>query len=338
MAPTSRSVDDRRTARHYVPLLHRVVWINVLLLVASVALTIIVLVPGQESSARLDEEGIVLLVTVGLAIVLNVLLLRRVVRPLQQLTALARTVDLSGPPELLPGAAPTSEAGELALTFNEMLARLQTERREATGRVLAAQEGERLRVARDLHDEVGQELTAVLLLLSRVQARAPETLRPAVLEAQEAIRTSLKDVRRIAIELRPEALDDLGLTSALAVLCERFVERTGIRIESHLPNGLPALPDEVELVIYRVAQEALTNVARHSGTDRARLSLVRSEDGIVLSVRDSGVGFGPAINEGSGIRGMRERAGLIGATLRVSDLAPDGGCEVRLEVPAEGAA
>src|SRR5689334_7139771 len=104
MAQTSRPVEDRRVVRRYVPLLHRVVSINVLLLVASVALTIIVLVPGQESSARLDEEGIVLIVTVGLAIVLNVLLLRRVVRPLQQLTALARTVDLSGSrPQLLPG-------------------------------------------------------------------------------------------------------------------------------------------------------------------------------------------------------------------------------------------
>ncbi len=337
MGQTSRPVDERRPTRRYVPLLHRVVSINALLLIASVALTIVVLVPGHESSARLDEEGVVLVVTVGLVILLNVLLMRRVVRPLQQLTVLARTADLTGPrPQLLPDAAPTSEAGELAQTFNEMLSRLQTERRETTGRILAAQEGERLRVARELHDGVGQELTAVLLLLARVQARAPETLRPGVSEAREAVRASLQDVRRIAVELRPEALDDLGLTSALAVLCERFVERTGIRVDCHLPDEMPALSSDAELVVYRVAQEALTNVARHSRSDRASLSLDSGDHDVVLSVRDTGVGLGGSAAGGSGIRGMRERAGLIGATLLVSDLSPDAGCEVRLEVPTEG--
>jgi two-component system sensor histidine kinase UhpB len=334
---TSRPADGGRPRRRYVPLLHRVVSINVLLLIASVVLTIIVLVPGHESSARLDEEGVVLLVTVALAILVNVLLLRRVVRPLQQLTGLARTVDLTDTrPRLLPEAAPTSEAGELALTFNEMLGRLQTERREATGRVLAAQEGERLRVARELHDGVGQELTAVLLLLARVQARAPEDLRPAVREAQEAVRASLQDVRRIAVELRPEALDDLGLVSALAVLCERFVERTGIRVDRRLPDSLPALSSDVELVIYRVAQEGLTNVARHSGSRTAMLALESGDGEVVLSVRDAGTGLGSASGGGSGIRGMRERAGLIGANLQVGDLTGEGGCEVRLAVPAEG--
>ncbi len=328
---------DQPTARRYVPLFHRVAGINALLLVASVALTIIVLVPGHESSARLDEEGVVLAVTVGLVIVLNVLLLRRVVRPLQQLTTLARTVDLAEPgPRLLPGAAPTSEAGELALTFNEMLTRLQTERREATGRVLAAQEGERRRVARELHDQVGQDLTAVLLLVSRVHSRAPEELRPAVAETQDTVRTTLRDVRRIAIELRPEALDDLGLRSALAVLCNRFEERTGITVVSRLEDEPLPLSGEAELVIYRVAQEALTNVARHSGSGRAELALTRPDDEIVLTVRDDGAGLGAAGPGGSGIRGMRERAGLIGATLEVLDRSPESGCEVRLTMALGG--
>src|SRR5207248_3224363 len=121
---------------------------------------------------------------------------RRVVRPLQQLTALARTVDLTDPRPPVLDAEPNSEAGELTLTFNEMLVRLRAERREATARVLAGQEGERLRVAQELHDQVGQELTAVLLLLSRVESRAPEELRSAVLEAQESVRASLEDIRR----------------------------------------------------------------------------------------------------------------------------------------------
>jgi two-component system, NarL family, sensor histidine kinase UhpB len=308
--------------------------INAVLLLAAVAVTILVLVPGNESSISLDEEGLVLVVAIALVVALNVLLLRRVVRPLQQLTAVARTVDLARPGPQMPEAAPTSEAGELARTFNEMLARLQAERLEATGRVLAAQEAERLRIARELHDHVGQELTAVLLLLSRVQSRAPADVREAVLDAQEAVRASLEDVRRIVIELRPEALDDLGLESALAVLCDRFAERSGVDVSYHPPDRLPGLSPDAELVIYRVAQEALTNVARHSGSDRAELTLAADGGTVVLTVCDHGSGLAADLDAGSGIRGMRERAGLIGAALEVRNRAPGPGGEVRLEVPA----
>jgi two-component system sensor histidine kinase UhpB len=239
----------------------------------------------------------------------------------------------------MPDAAPTSEAGELALTFNEMLERLQAERREATGRVLAAQEAERLRIAQELHDQVGQELTAVLLLLSRVQSRAPEELRASVLAARDAVRSSLEDVRRIAIELRPEALDDLGLESALAVLCDRFAERSGLEISCRVrSDALPSLSREVELVIYRVAQEALTNVARHSGDDAAELTLERGDGSVVLAVRDSGRGLDPTQSDGSGIRGMRERAGLVGATVEVRNRDPGPGAEAVLRVPIGAAA
>ena len=148
----------------------------------------------------------------------------------------------------MPGAAPTSEAGELALTFNEMLARLEAERREATGRVLAGQEAERLRIAQELHDQIGQELTAVLLGLARVQARVGDEHKGDVAGVQDAVRSSLEDVRRIALELRPEALDDLGLHSALAVLCERFAQRSGLAVQQRIAEPLPPLTPEAELV------------------------------------------------------------------------------------------
>jgi two-component system sensor histidine kinase UhpB len=230
-------------------------------------------------------------------------------------------------------AVPDSEAGELALTFNDMLDRLRTERRDATGRVLLAQEAERLRIAQELHDQVGQELTAVLLLLSSLESKAPEELRTAVLEAQNSVRASLEDVRRIAIDLRPEALDDLGLESALAVLCDRFAQRTGIEISYEVSEPVPELSTEAELVVYRVAQEALTNVARHSGSAAAELSLRSDAGRVVLTVRDHGRGLGSEQAPGSGIRGMRERAGLIGATLEFGGV-PGGGSEVRLEMPS----
>jgi two-component system sensor histidine kinase UhpB len=199
--------------------------------------------------------------------------------------------------------------------------------------VLAAQEAERLRIAQELHDQVGQELTAVLLLLARVQSRAPEELRPGLSDAQESVRASLEDLRRIAIELRPEALDDLGLGSALAVLCDRLAERSSLEVTCRISEQLAELSSDAELVVYRVAQEALTNVARHSGSDRAELSLEPADGRVILIVRDEGNGLLSGQDAGSGIRGMRERAALIGAGLEIHNREPGPGAEVQLEVP-----
>jgi two-component system sensor histidine kinase UhpB len=314
----------------YLPLGYRVAAINAVVLVATVVVTILVLSPNKLARFETDEA-----ITLGLALVLiigvNVALLRRAVAPLQRLTALARRVDLSRPGDRMPGAAPTSEAGELALTFNEMLARLEAERREATGRVLAGQEAERLRIAQELHDQIGQELTAVLLGLARVQARVDDEHKDDVAGVQDAVRSSLEDVRRIALELRPEALDDLGLHSALAVLCERFAQRSGLAVQQRIEEPLPALPPESEVVIYRVAQEALTNVARHANTDSARLELGPGDGAqLILTVSDDGDGLSGDGDPGTGIRGMQERAALIGAELSVASAADGRGCVVRL--------
>ncbi len=339
MAPAAtpgRPDEPRARPHRYLPLLYRVAAINALLLVAAVGLTIVILVPGHESSYRIDEEGLLLVAAVVLVVLLNLLLLRRVVGPIQRLTALARTVDLTDPMPPVPDAEPNSEAGELARTLGEMLIRLQTERREATGRVLAGQEAERLRIAQELHDQAGQELTAVLLLLSRVEARAPVQLRPAVLEVQSAVRASLEDLRRIALELRPEALDDLGLESALAVLCERLAQRAGVDVACRIDRPLPRLSPQTELVVYRVAQEALTNVARHSGSDRAELTFAPQDSQVVLTVRDHGTGLESGGSSGSGMRGMRERAALVGAILEIHDATTGRGTVVRMHVPVEG--
>jgi two-component system, NarL family, sensor histidine kinase UhpB len=321
--------------RRQLPLLHRVAGVNVLLTLAAVAVTVAVLAPRKLSAFAVDQEVLVVIGAVALVVVANVYLLRRLVGPIQALTALARRVDLTSPGERMPDARSNSEAGELALTFNEMLDRLQAERREATGRVLAAQEAERLRIAQELHDQVGQDLTAVLLGLSRVGSRAPDDLRYDVLGVQDVVRASLEDVKRIAIELRPEALDDLGLQSALAVLADRFSERLGLEAEVTISPELPELTPEAELVVYRVAQEALTNVARHSGAREARLTLAQHDGVLTLTVRDRGLGLAPGTAAGTGMRGMRERAALIGAQLKIAN-ASDVGCEVRLDVALEG--
>jgi two-component system sensor histidine kinase UhpB len=319
-----------------MPLAYRVAGVNAVVLLVSVVVTLLVLEPRRFSSVAVNEAA-VLLGSLAIMALVNLWLLRRLIHPLEALTSLARRVDLTRPGERMPAASPTSEAGELALTFNEMLERLEAERREATGRVLAAQEAERLRISLELHDQVGQELTAVLLGLARLHSQVDPPLRDELSDVQEAVRASLEDVRRIALELRPEALDDLGLVSALAVLCERFAQRTGITVSQHVDERLPELSPDEELVVYRVAQEALTNVARHSGADRVEIC-VRAQDGeLAVTVSDQGRGLPEEPEAGTGIRGMRERAALIGATLELGPAEAGGGCAVTLLVGVNGA-
>lgn len=329
---TSKRPPSDPAGRRYLPLLYRAAGINALLLLAAVAVSIAVLAPGKVSSLTLDEEVLVLVLAVVLVALANVYLLRRVIGPIQALTAFARRVDFASLGQRMPGAARDSEAGELALTFNEMLSRLESERRESAGRVLRGQESERLRIAQELHDQVGQELTVVLLGLERICSQAPPSLGEEVNMVQHAVRKSLDDVRRIAIELRPEALDDLGLTSALAVLAQRFTEQLGLEISDRIAPDLPPLPEETELVVYRVAQEALTNVARHSASSRVDLTLEQADGRLSLTVRDYGLGLPRHMADGTGIRGMRERAALIGAILEIGTRRSGPGCEVHLEV------
>lgn len=217
-----------------------------------------------------------------------------------------------------------------------MLDRLEAERSTSSAHALAAQEAERQRIARELHDEIGQSLTVVLLGLKRGVDRAPEDLREDLRTVQETVRASLDEVRRIARRLRPGVLDDLGLRAAMNALMSEFSEVSGVPVTRLLDARLPGLGGEAELVIYRIAQEGLTNVARHARASRVEVSLrAEGEGAVVLRIADDGRG-GP-IREGTGVRGMRERALLIGADLTIGE-RPGGGTEVRLTVPAPGPA
>jgi two-component system, NarL family, sensor histidine kinase UhpB len=326
--------DEGAGGRPYTPLFRRVAALNAVVVIGACAVTIAVLSPRKLHSFAVSE-AIVLAAALAAVVVINLVLLRRALGPLEALTALARRVDLTRPGQRVPVGQYRSEASELATTFNEMLARLESERRDATRRVLAAQEGERLRIAQELHDEVGQTLTAVLLQLGRSARRADPGLEAELLETQETARASLEDVRRISRELRPEALDDLGLASAVVALTERFSQSAGLDVDREIDRELPVLSEEAELVVYRVAQEALTNVARHAGTDQAALSLVCDHNVVTLRVRDRGHGLAAGAADGGGIRGMRERAVLVGADLTVARLRA-GGTEVRLDLPLDG--
>lgn len=311
----------------------RVFWTNAAVLTAACAITVLVLSPGVISSGVALAELLVLAGGIGAMLVLNLVLARRAFAPLRHLTSFAHDVDPLVPGRRAGVSGAPSEATELAAAFNEMLDRLADERRDSVGRALEAQEGERLRVAQELHDEVGQTLTSVVLQLGRTAKRVPDPYRDEVTDAQETARASLEEVRRIALQLRPEALDDLGLATALRVLGERVGEDRDLTIEVRVAEPLPALTPEEELVLYRVAQEALTNAVRHGEPARAEIHVEQRDGRLELVVSDDGRGVGSAA-EGGGIRGMRERAVLICARLDVRE-PQQGGTHVRLALPLD---
>ena len=304
----------------------RIFSLNATGLIAAAAL---LLGPVTVSTPVLPAEALV--VVVGLAALLagSAIVLRLGLAPLRRLGRAMATADLLRPGARAVVAGP-AEVAELITTYNTMLDRLESERAAGAARALSAQERERQRIARELHDEVGQTLTAVLLQLKRVADRAPEELRAEVGQAQEATRAGLDEIRRIARRLRPGVLEELGLVSALRSLAAEFTTH-GLTVRQHVPGDLPPLTEESELVVYRVAQEGLTNTARHAGADRAEVRLQPVADGIELLVRDNGKGLGTA-PEGAGIRGMRERALLVGADLSLAP-GPEEGTDVRLRIP-----
>jgi two-component system sensor histidine kinase UhpB len=255
---------------------------------------------------------------------------------LDQLARVMGEVNLVRPGQRAVGLdGSSSEVVALARAFNEMLDRLEGERRESSGRVLAAQEAERLRIARELHDELGQTLTAVALRAEHAAQRGGEGDREFA-EVAQIVQRGLADVRRISLELRPGALEELGLVNAVISLCARVSEQTGMRIRRQLEGPLPDLAPEVELAVYRIAQEALTNAVRHSRASEVTVSLSCSKGELVLSVKDDGEGLPEDVVAGGGLTGMRERAMLIGAALEIESI-PSAGVEVRLRLPVDRA-
>jgi two-component system sensor histidine kinase UhpB len=317
-----------------LPLLWRIFAVNAaLLVVAGLALAL--------AHGRIDEsfaflEGVDVAVVLVVMLGANFVLLRHMLGPIERLVERMRSVDLLRPDQRLAERG-GAEVAKLVVVFNEMLERLETERRVSGQQALRAQESERARVSRSLHDEVGQVLTGVLLQLDSLAGSRDPEQRRAVEETKRAVRQALEEVRRIARELRPEMLEHLGLVSALTELSRKFSDHSGILVERRFAERLPPLSEEAELAVYRVAQESLTNVARHADASRVELALEPGANSVVLRVVDDGRGMpeARALNGNGGLRGMRERALLVSGALAVKP-ARDGGVEVRLEVPAGG--
>jgi two-component system sensor histidine kinase UhpB len=296
----------------------RLFW-RVFLLDASLLTLIAVLLvvtPVTISTPIALTEAAIVVVGLLLFLGLNAVLLRSAFRPLERLVHRMDAVDLLRPGQRLPMER-RDEIGQVVRAFNRMLDRLEAERRESGRRQLEAQEAERRAIARDLHDEVGQLLTGVLLQLRQPQEVAEPT-QPELGDARAAVRRALDEVRRISRELRPEMLEALGLVSALSELTISFERVTGVRVEQRIPHKLPELDASTELAIYRIVQECLTNVARHAQATRVGIGLEVEADSVVIEVEDDGIGITEPIADGGGLRSMRERAVLIGAALAVT--------------------
>ena len=314
-----------------LPLFWRVCLINGVVFVLGTL--VLALSPATVSAQPLWSEVVVLSIGLAVIVLLNGLLLRTVLRPLDRLTAVMAAIDLRQPGRRLDEAG-SGPARPLVQGFNAMLERLEVERSASTTRALHAQEAERQRIAQELHDEVGQSLTAMLLGLKHAVDMSPPAVIAELEQVRDTARTSLEEVRRISQRLRPGVLADLGLLSSLSSLASDLTARTGIVVDRGFLPGLPSLTPETELVVYRVAQEALTNVARHAHAEHVELGLTRRASALVLRVADDGVGSANATT-GAGIQGMQERAQMVDGRLEVRP-REGGGTEVLLEVPVDG--
>jgi two-component system, NarL family, sensor histidine kinase UhpB len=319
-------------------LFSQVVAVNVALICAAA------LAAALLAGLEIGETARVLLVigvAAALGLLANLVLLRARFTPLERLIEDMEKVDLSRPraqiPSSIDGRGETAEVERLELAYLRMLRRLEAERRRTSSAALRAQEEERARVARDLHDEVNQALTGVLLRLEAAREGAPAELEGELAETRSLANQAMEELLALARQLRPTALDDLGLKAAIAGQVEEIGRQRGIEAVFTSEGDFSELDDDVQLVVYRVAQEALSNAARHSEADSITVSLRRLDPGVELRVSDDGHGFSFAAAEGGlGIAGMRERALLVDGEVEIHSRPGEGTTVwLRIEEPQD---
>jgi two-component system sensor histidine kinase UhpB len=302
-------------------LLAQVLAVN-LLLVAGTALVVTIVVDVHVHTLPAGRQGLVLGLAIVATLLGNWLLLRRRFDPLDRIISAIEKVDLHAPerPSVSRRRADSAEVRRLENALQRMIARIEAQRREAGWAAIRAQERERRRIAQDLHDEVNQALTAVSLRLQASIEHAPPPLRRELTETKRLASQAMEELLSIARQLRPAVLDDHGLLPALESQVHHFADQTGIRASFHTRGGLKPLTPEEQLVIYRVTQESLSNVAQHSGARcvAVELSFIGRT---VLRIEDDGRGFDPrgrdSLGGQLGLSGMRERALLVGGRLTV---------------------
>lgn len=343
--PVTRSLVQRVLR---LPLFYKVLMANTLLVaIGAVIGTTLSFRAGHELSGEAYHRwhyAYILFFAVGgtlFSALIYSVLLRWALRPLEQLQKAAEAIR-QGRMDVRVPIHPFSDAQmeRLVETFNQMVESIASNSERLhwlSQQILRAQEEERARIARELHDEAAQWLTSLLIRQRLLIRTLPAEMRPAVEEIQQMTATALEHLRRIAMELRPAILDDLGLVEALRWQAEEFQKKTGISVTTQLQGRIERLPREVELALYRVSQEALTNVARHAKATRVEIALRCEGDHLELFISDDGIGFDPDEIRKSqarslGLIGMAERLSLVGGTLEIES-APGRGTRVRARVP-----
>ena len=305
---------------------------------------------------------------IGMAIfglLINTVLLRAAFRPLFGLMSTIQMIEAGHVERRAQVSARDSDVSQLAVALNAMLDRLEALRHQTAGEILRAQEQERRRLALELHDQSSQTLTALTLhaqvlddLLAADTAPPSTLLRQQVGQVNRLAERTMNELRHVAEQLRPPLLDDLGLEAALRWLADDVAQATPLRIVVHVPTAdgdsrnpdasIPLdhaqrrLPAEIETALFRIAQESLTNVARHAQASQVDLKLIRQPEQVRLIVRDDGRGFPlPAVNDaalprvGLGLAGMQERARLSGGRLEIES-HPAQGTSIQATIPLRG--
>jgi two-component system, NarL family, sensor histidine kinase UhpB len=299
------------------------------LFAASVAARLNLTVADQRGQFALLGLSIILVLLV------NMMMLRRRFSPLDRLIERVEAIDPADPadfqaPEYPKGAA---EVERLATSFHRMLQRIDEERTRSGRLAVRAQEEERRRLARDLHDEVNQSLTGILLRLEALSQTAPPQLKEELADVKKLVNQAMGELVTLARQLRPTALDDHGLVSAIVSHARRFEDQTGVAADVSVSGKPTDLGSDQEIAVYRFAQEALSNVARHAGAKRVEVELSSNGHGLRVTVRDDGRGFDSrSSHNGVGLNGMAERARLVGGKLKVSS-TPGQGTSLTLQVP-----
>jgi two-component system sensor histidine kinase UhpB len=279
---------------------------------------------------------------VSLSILVNYLLVKLAFRPLDDVTDTMKAIRAGHRGIRVPEITDDPQIEELSKSLNAMLNSMEHQRKRAAASVIQAQEEERKRIARELHDETSQSLTGLVIGIRMVEEVLPADM-PEIKDRLNSVndlaRSTLNEVHTMAVRLRPSVLDDLGLSAALRSYVKEFSRNTGINVQMQPLAMAERLSAELETVLYRVVQEALTNVARHSGARNCHVGLKRNGAKIEGFVSDDGQGFDSQVmmseqGRGLGLHGMKERIELVGGSLGF-DSRPGEGATVFLEVPIE---
>src|SRR3989454_9818999 len=271
--------------------------------------------------------SLIIFITIGwlVSVVLNFVVLQIAFRPLTELGKVMKRVQGGESSLRAPLTGVDSQADQLASTFNMVLEALDEASRQRASQIINAQEQERQRIARELHDETSQVLTSLLISLAVLEESVEtQEARERIADTRALAHSTLRAIRNLSIDLRPSALDDLGLLPALRWYVKEYQKKCSIEVEFHATGFKERLPAEMETALYRIVQECLTNTAKHANANRVTITLKEETDRVYARITDDGEGFDyeallrtPGQERGLGLAGMNERAVLLDGTLNI---------------------